>query len=68
MCGTLIGEADTALRKAKDKEAAKTRLQIMESGRDKLIDLAKSVQHETEERSRENLMTWKMKWRKTKIM
>jgi transcriptional regulator len=49
-------EADAALRKAKDKEAAKTRLRIMEAGRDKLIDLAESVQDETVERSRGELV------------
>jgi hypothetical protein len=56
MCGTLIREADAALRKAKDKEAAETRLRIMEAGWDKLIDLAESVQDETEERSRGELV------------
>jgi hypothetical protein len=56
VCGTLIGEADVALRKAKDKEAAETRLRIMEAGRDKLIDLAESVQDETKERSRGELV------------
>jgi hypothetical protein len=29
VCGVLIGEAEAALRKAKDREATETRLQIM---------------------------------------
>jgi hypothetical protein len=54
--GTLIGEADTAFRKAEDKEEAETRLRIMEAWKDKLIDLTESVQDEMEERSRGELV------------
>jgi hypothetical protein len=56
VCRALIGEAEAALRKAKDREATETRLQIMQAGRDKFIYLAESVQDEAEERSREELV------------
>jgi predicted HAD superfamily phosphohydrolase len=58
VCGDLLKEAEVALKeaevalkKAKEREAAETRLQIMESERDKLILLADAVQDEAEERS-----------------
>jgi hypothetical protein len=51
VCGSLVGADDVTLRRAKDKEAAETRLWIMEARRDKLTDLAETVQDEAEERS-----------------
>jgi hypothetical protein len=51
VCGNLVKEADAVLKRAKEREAAETRLCIMETGSDKLIVLADAVQDEAEERS-----------------
>jgi hypothetical protein len=44
------------LERAREQEAAETRLKIMEDGRVKLINLADVVQDEDEERSRDELI------------
>ncbi len=56
VCWNLQKEAEAALKKAKEKEAAETRWQIMEVGRDKIIVLAQAAQDEAEERSRDELI------------
>jgi acyl-CoA reductase-like NAD-dependent aldehyde dehydrogenase len=54
-CGNLIKEADKALKKAKEREAAKTRLHnIIEAGRDKLVVLAKRCRMKLKKEARLN--------------
>ncbi len=55
-CGDLLKEEEKALKRAKEREAAETRLRIMEARRDKLIVLADVVQDKAEERSRDKLI------------
>ncbi len=55
-CGELFKEADKALERAKKQEAAATRLKIMEDCRDRLINLAKTVQEEVDDRNQEELI------------
>lgn len=55
-CGELFKEADKALERAKKQEAAATRLKIMEDCRDRLINLAKTVQEEVDNRNQEELI------------
>jgi hypothetical protein len=45
----MLKEADKALEKAREQEAAKTRLKVMEDGRDTLINLADTVYKEAED-------------------
>jgi ABC-type branched-subunit amino acid transport system ATPase component len=51
--------ANQILERAKEQEAAERHLKILESGRDKLINIAEAVYTETEERSEDKLKNWK---------
>ncbi len=62
VCGNLVKEADAVLKRAKKREAAETRLCIIEAERDKLIVLADAVQDEAEERSWGELIDWGMRF------
>jgi NADH dehydrogenase FAD-containing subunit len=55
-CGELLKEADEALKRAREQEAAETRLKIMEDGKDELINMADTIQDKAEERFQDELI------------
>jgi hypothetical protein len=59
--GNLIKEAHSALKKAKEREAAETRLHIIEAGRDKLVVLAKWCRMKLKKEARLNSLIWEMR-------
>jgi hypothetical protein len=58
-CGNLLKEADGALERAREQEAAETRLKILEDGRDKLVNLADAMLLEAEDRTGEEIIELK---------
>jgi hypothetical protein len=61
-CGNLIKEADSALKKAKEREAVETRLRIIEVGRDKLVVLVKRCRMKLKKEARVNSLIWEMSY------